>query len=407
MDKIIVISDDLTGACDSAACFAQHTDYADVCIDTECMPECNTDSRVGVLAVNTSTRTLGKAAAYEKVYRISKDSRLISGKIIKKIDTAFRGNVGTELKAVTDASGRNLCFIICAIPDIGRTTIDGYQYKNGIPLGDTEYSQDPIGGVKSSFIPEILMNEAGIKAGVITRNMVMTRDACDFIKSRMSQGINTFIVDAETNEDIENAYSILSQQYSESIFAGSLGLMNAVSKTYSSRKPKSISISKNIKRVIGFTASSYGVTLEQIRAAENKGLTKMLPLMIEDSPKAFDRILYEETNKAGNIFVICGTLIKDSKNPEKSEKIIRLLDGMLENLPSERYERIIFSGGETSYRVLKHFGTKKIRISCLMESTIAMGRILDGKLIGKEICLKGGSVGSEDAVIKMICCEIE
>ena len=65
-------------------------------------------------------------------------------------------------------------------------------------------------------------------------------------------------------------------------------------------------------------------------------------------------------------------------------------------------KKLILIGGETSFHILKTLGVKKIIIKGQIEAGIDYGIIGDGYMKEMEIIIKGGSVGDDDAVLKMI-----
>ena len=87
--------------------------------------------------INTQTRLLSAQDSYEILKSIG--SRLAEKKIIfKKIDTALRGQVGAELQGLLDGVGEKTgsweIIVAPAIPKIGKTTRDGLQYDDGVPI---------------------------------------------------------------------------------------------------------------------------------------------------------------------------------------------------------------------------------------------------------------------------------
>ncbi|RAZ93762.1 four-carbon acid sugar kinase family protein, partial [Klebsiella oxytoca] len=61
----------------------------------------------------------------------------------KKTDSALRGNVGSELTAVLDATGSRSLHFFPAFPRMHRTTEDGIHYINGIPVHESVFGRDP------------------------------------------------------------------------------------------------------------------------------------------------------------------------------------------------------------------------------------------------------------------------
>ena len=96
--EILLIADDLTGTLDGAAALVGAD--VDVCtrIDFQNgagLPTTN----AAVLAVNADTRHVAPAVARERVARIVAAGRAAGARVImKKTDSALRGNIGSELQ---------------------------------------------------------------------------------------------------------------------------------------------------------------------------------------------------------------------------------------------------------------------------------------------------------------------
>ena len=54
--------------------------------------------------------------------------------IYKKTDSALRGNIGAELEAMMQASGEEQLPFVPAFPQIGRTTVNGTHFIEGVPV---------------------------------------------------------------------------------------------------------------------------------------------------------------------------------------------------------------------------------------------------------------------------------
>lgn len=67
------------------------------------------------------------------------------------------------------------------------------------------------------------------------------------------------------------------------------------------------------------------------------------------------------------------------------------------------FDRLVIIGGETSQGVLRQFGVEHLQLGCALEPGVAQGLMLDGCFAGREFALKGGSMGREDTLEKMLC----
>lgn len=162
MVKLLIIADDFTGALDTGVQFAKKGIETQIAGQSD-INDIQISQTAQVLVVDSETRPLRAEDAYKGVYRLVRwaiDNGIST--VYKKTDSALRGNVGAELKAVTDAAGQPVYFIP-AYPVIKRITIDGIHYIDGVPLEESEFGRDPFEPVKSSDISEILKSNAQVE----------------------------------------------------------------------------------------------------------------------------------------------------------------------------------------------------------------------------------------------------
>jgi uncharacterized protein YgbK (DUF1537 family) len=160
MPKLIVAADDLTGALDTGVQFAKRG------IETRIFPNGKIDfSELGsanVAVVNTASRHIPAAEAYRIVFDLMSAAKANGfDYFYKKTDSVLRGNVGAELSALRDAVNEPIAFVP-AFPAMGRTTINGMHYVDGVPVADSALGKDPFSPLASSCIKEII-RQSGAK----------------------------------------------------------------------------------------------------------------------------------------------------------------------------------------------------------------------------------------------------
>src|SRR5215213_5950414 len=146
MPQLVIVADDLTGAADASARFANAGLSTVIHLSSAAIP--NTD----VVAVSTESRDLegtGAAAAVRSAL-----SRIISGQrdaapwwIYRKMDSALRGHPRDELLAAMEAIGATRALVAPAFPAQGRTTVGGRQHIHGVPLESSRF-----GGAGSDLV---------------------------------------------------------------------------------------------------------------------------------------------------------------------------------------------------------------------------------------------------------------
>lgn len=157
--KMIIIADDLTGALDTCIKFSNQGIATRILTWEE---ECSLPAYGSVLVIDTETRHLPAEQAYGIVRTIT-DRAMAAGfrYIYKKTDSALRGCLGAELSAVAYATGKPVSFVP-AFPKMKRTTVNGIQYIDDIPVSESAIGRDPFNPVEKSYIPDIIALQSNI-----------------------------------------------------------------------------------------------------------------------------------------------------------------------------------------------------------------------------------------------------
>ena len=211
MIKLLIVSDDFTGALDTGVKFSAAGARTRVSTDVQmdfaaAIPE-------EVLVLCAPTRHLPAGEAYDMIRRIvMRASAANIGCIYKKTDSALRGNVGAELSAVLDGSGeKSLCFIP-ALPGMNRTTRGGIHYIDGVPVDKSVFGQDPFEPVAVSSVPELLHLQCKVPVRVISR------EALDSFRPGDENCI--YLFDCVTKQDMQAEAARLHQLNCLKLLAG-------------------------------------------------------------------------------------------------------------------------------------------------------------------------------------------
>src|SRR5690625_5114788 len=130
-----MIADDLTGANDSGVHLAKDGHQTTVVMDVAAMENEHPEA----LVIDTDSRLLAPDQAYERVKRAAIYTKKRAAHIVfKKMDSTFRGNVGSELDAMYDVYTPDFVVLAPAFPDNGRTMRDGFYAVHGQPLHESD-----------------------------------------------------------------------------------------------------------------------------------------------------------------------------------------------------------------------------------------------------------------------------
>ena len=266
MVKLVIISDDFTGALDTGVQFAGKNIKTKVITDLskEVLAE---NERYSVLVVSADTGCRSGREAYSKVRRIA-ESAADGGVpyLFKKTDSALRGNIGSELEAVLDAAGEKVLTFVPAFPKMGRFTKEGVQYLGDKPVHLTEFGKDPYEPVRQSRVRDIVKEQY---AGAVIEK---GRKAPLFLSH--DAGEKTIVIyDAATDEDMEEIAEQLAGQETAAM-AGCAGLADALSKVLRLEKRQRVAADPRPPLLV-ICGSVFPVTKRQLAYGESHGFIRI------------------------------------------------------------------------------------------------------------------------------------
>lgn len=269
MPKVLVIADDLTGALDTAAQFANES----VAVYVSTSPECELPDlfeRFDVVSVNAGTRHETGGRAGEIVHDLALRGRAAGAEFFyKKTDSTLRGNLGGELNALRLAVGNGRLAFAPASPGLGRTTLDGHQFVFGQPLHETVYANDPRNPIHVNSIPHLLRQQVQVRVIVVKRNDI------EEAEKELFRGKAIYVFDSETDVDLENVALCLTK----------VGLLTAVAGPAALARsfPRILQLSRTEKLVenpaepmLAVIGSVNAVSQQQAACAAAHGFTAFL-----------------------------------------------------------------------------------------------------------------------------------
>jgi D-threonate/D-erythronate kinase len=204
--RIVLLADDLTGACDGSAAFLRSGRTARVWFGTSVQfstPE-------SVQAFNTSSRALSSRRAAHAVSQactaLGNDPNAL---FFKKVDSAARGPVAAELLAAHRALGTRAILFAPAFPAAGRTVSDG-----ALEIADAagKHSQVRL----NNLFP------------IMTRGRIFNvSHARELAPALEDSGKTVLICDSATQADLD-ALARAAADLPDLLFAGSAGLAQAL-----------------------------------------------------------------------------------------------------------------------------------------------------------------------------------
>lgn len=130
--QVTLIADDLTGALDSVAPFAERGFRTRVAPTPKQIEACLA-ADAEVIAVSTGSRHCAPAAAAARTGRAAALLAPACPRLVfKKVDSRLKGNIESECGAVLRAFGRSRMIVAPAVPALGRLVVDGNVIGAGV-----------------------------------------------------------------------------------------------------------------------------------------------------------------------------------------------------------------------------------------------------------------------------------
>ena len=413
---VAVIADDLTGVCDTGAQFASAGLRTIGSVD----PGFKSGDIPHVLLVNTQSRSLGSGDASLVVQRAAAGLREFRPKwFFKKIDTALRGHIAVEVVAMMESLGINTALYAASIPGAGRTTVNGCQFFHGVPIKESIHGEDRLNPnpILTSSNVDLFAEVPFLETELVRLEEV--RSGRLEISGRMKgPSKKVIILDSETDEDLDRIVEAsMKVEPSSFIYVGSFGLSSVLGRylveslkiTKRQRQPlteKGLSLDQ--KRVLIVSGSSHPMARSQISYLDRRGLIEVVPFQPEDLTgnlgsciaKA-DRAFQAAVGRQKRMALIIGESRSGARR--QSQELVTALAKIVRSLlDADGVEALVLIGGETGYEVCRTAGIEAIEILGNISFVAAYGRPEGSCPKVKLLATKGGSLGEEDTVEKML-----
>ncbi|MEO6027138.1 MAG: four-carbon acid sugar kinase family protein [Candidatus Binatia bacterium] len=401
MTAFAAIADDLTGACDVAAELALAGWQVRVALGPEA-PATTTDPGDDLVIVNTQSRAIAASAAYQRVHDAvrARPARIV----LKKIDTALRGHLGAELDGALDALGAP-AFVLAAIPAAGRITRDGCQWFGDCLLETTEFARDPEGPGAVSSIAAVLGRESRRRAAVIGRAAVLAGRLAAEVARQRTEGIDVFVVDAETDDDVTGAVAAIMALGEPVCLFGSIALTAALAPHVRARRSDPADATRDIE----FPALIVSGSLHS-RARAQLDAVLATGRAVTVAPPATEPAAIAQTATAVATYLAAGTTVvvaAPSPAGTPTADALRATEQSLAELVTAVAAHVVIPtlvviGGETSHAILTRLGATTLAVHGRIAPLIAWGTMLAGQAAGSTIITKGGSGGEPDVLARLV-----
>jgi D-threonate/D-erythronate kinase len=353
---LLILADDLTGACDTAVAFTRA--YDSIRIQINAIPEV-----ACFQALSTESRDLPVSEAEGRIRNIVE--RLPPNtSLFKKIDSVFRGNTIAEVAATLGHADYDLGVFAPAHPALGRTVRDGVLH-----VSDTC-------GQRTLPIAELLANEA-----CSLTSLPVTRSADElavFLRSCLNNPTPAVLCDATCQDDLARIVIAARSLGKRILWIGSGGLAQALAAELPPLKSNP-SLHPRPGQTVFFIGSPHPVTRMQVEHLQRcvctgeQGLTS-IPSSTTD------------------------LLIPVMLDQTTSDDILR---SVAAHDPTH-IGCLFMTGGDTAHFVCRALGIHALRLEREFAPGVPLAVAEGGPFDGIPVVLKSGGFGEPDLLCRLL-----
>lgn len=390
--KIGVIADDFTGANDAGIKFTENGLTSVSLVFGEKADNIAPD----ILIEDTESRNIEENEAYNRVKIVLENMRENRvSKIYKKIDSTLRGNIKSELKAITEfAQQDDKIVVIVPFPEAGRIVVNGKHFVNSVPLNESEFSKDVLHPITTNDVIELLGTGESVKISNIRKNI---EEAVNNVTSKV------IVFDAETESDMKIIADFLAEKQLDKYIIGSAGIIKHIAPIW-----------KKSKKTLIVSGSCSDKNIQQMNSFQEKIKDNMYILNL-DCSKMLDKnykleVIKKIKNINADIFIrniatkaemneIIEKFEKNGYNRSEMGRIIGNEIGEIVKAVVDEYNisDIMISGGETSFDIIKKLGIKHTILINEIETGIPFCL---SDTLKYRVITKPGAFGSENIYFK-------
>lgn len=392
MTQVGVVADDLTGAADAIAPFANVGMHAHI----EMMPDkgCHSAAAIGW---NTGSRDAPISDA-EVVRRVTEAARRASRVGMRifylKVDSTLRGRLRASLEGIRARTSGCLAVVCPAFPANGRMVIDGRVRVGG------ESRQT----VRAAF-------EFGNDPTAIDLSLTQLRIGSQFLARQLGilhdRGVRALLADAETDSDLDCLAEAVLNSAAPVIPIGSAGLAAALARRIAAPLPGRFStVHEALSRfrqhpVLALVGSRHDASRAQVRCL----IEHAAPACIElDVPGGHISAMVEcgLVQNARVVVAISSESDRSAMEWERQAIVGDIAEAArrIDNLG------LFVTGGATAARLLSDQPVSRLHIEGEVEAGIVLCRIQTTEsthpLSEKQMILKSGGFGDREAIARIL-----
>lgn len=348
--QVVILADDLTGACDSAAAFLGRNRRARVWLGERSFESADVD----VLSLSTESRNEAAADAAARVGAFAEDlyRQLPLGTFFKKVDSAGRGYFAEEMEAARLAIGAELIVYAPSFPAAGRRVLNGELHV-----------WDVTGNATAVLLRELFPVELRDRIALIPVGSDIEIEAS--LLRAIEEGRQVLICDAESQSDLQRVVRIARRLPQRLLWAGSAGLSLELAQTLRAGTRKIDIGDRKAGKTLIVCGTPHPLTQMQVERLSNTGADDGADCVIAR--------------------VRCGAT--------SDEELRRIFTDAGE------VGSLVLTGGDTAAMVLRALDADAIDIAGEMSPGIPWGVLRGGLADGCVVITKSGGFGDEHVLV--------
>lgn len=407
MLQLIIFADDFTGALDTGVQFSKLGIRTKVTTDIQ-LDFSDIEENIRVLLIDTESRYRSYSASYELMHDLVQKARRANiPYIYKKIDSALRGNISSEIKAIWDVYQDVGVSVIPAFPAVNRTVQNGILYIDGVPVSESVFGKDPYEPVTESNIVTRLKNEADLSIQLVSHEDHLTTGSL-------------YLFDASTESELLTIGESLHGKGLMSVTVGCAGFASILATTLFDKEGDAVANIESPTVVI--CGSLNPITQAQVEYAKKLGypthslnggqLTDENYWQTIEGQKKVKTYLSEVTSS--NLLVV------ETFEPTTREELSKYVeDGVInhedlrfrvgKSLGALAYELVkanpqlsfLFTGGDTLFQSMKVFGIKDLEPQCEVSPGVVLSQMnVEGHTV--QVMTKSGGLGHRELLEDLV-----
>lgn len=402
MSKVLVVADDMTGANDTGALFSKNGFPAATVLRPELSRRLREEKMV--LCISTDTRAAEPEHAREAVRKAVErygDSGML---ICKRIDSTLRGNVGSEIDGMLDALPEGWrAAVVPSCPGAGRICVGGHVLVHGVALARSGAASDRKTPVCFSKVEDIIRRQSRRSCELFCLQDIQEDRERTAERIRRS-GAEILVFDAATQEDIQRIADLcqMSGVPVACVDPGDFSVAMA------HRKFSDSGIRMRTGSSLLVIGSISEVTRRQVAYLQKKRQMKLCTVKIRElldhSEGEKNRIL-REAGPLPEFFCLITEPVPLKLNCREAEEAARRLAEIgLAVLELRRTEiRCAYlSGGDVAKYFLELLEPEALDLIDEVAPLAVYGKAVGGMWDGLQILTKGGMIGEEDTLDRML-----